>query len=311
MAEEHAVRHRVPRPADVLRMYGGFLGTVEVLNTDAEGRLILADAIVRAAEDEPGYLIETSTLTGARIVALGARTAGVMGSEVFRDRVAVLGREVGEDAWTMPLPDHIRSELDSRVADTLANVTGGRNAGMLVAGSSCASSCRTGWHGRTSTSPGPRSTPAGPTATRPRAGRARTHAGGGAGGHRRTADQPRLARGGIGSLQAQVASARTVAQHPLPRVVVAHPLRVADDLYVVDRHPQRPGELLGGRGAADPTPGPLTVLRDQHDRGVGDRRLRLYEGLDALACRRPRPQVRFVVRARAAQRSRPAPAAQS
>jgi leucyl aminopeptidase len=119
------------RPADVLRMYGG--KTVEVLNTDAEGRLILADAIVRATEDEPDYLIETSTLTGAQIVALGTRTAGVMGSEVFRDRVAVLGREVGEDAWTMPLPDHIRSELDSRVAD-LANVTGSRNAGMLVAG---------------------------------------------------------------------------------------------------------------------------------------------------------------------------------
>jgi leucyl aminopeptidase len=119
------------RPADVLRMYGG--KTVEVLNTDAEGRLILADAIVRAAEDEPDYLIETSTLTGAQIVALGTRTAGVMGSEVFRDRVAVLGREVGEDAWTMPLPDHIRSELDSRVAD-LANVTGSRNAGMLAAG---------------------------------------------------------------------------------------------------------------------------------------------------------------------------------
>jgi leucyl aminopeptidase len=119
------------RPSDVLTIYGG--KTVEVLNTDAEGRLILADAIVRAAEDEPDYLIETSTLTGAQIVALGTRTAGVMGSEVFRDRVAVLGREVGEDAWTMPLPDHIRSELDSRVAD-LANVTGSRNAGMLVAG---------------------------------------------------------------------------------------------------------------------------------------------------------------------------------
>jgi leucyl aminopeptidase len=119
------------RPGDVLRMYGG--KTVEVLNTDAEGRLILADAITRALEDGPDYLLETSTLTGAQLVALGMRTAGVMGSDVFRDRVAVLGREVGEDAWAMPFPEHIRGELDSRVAD-IANVTGHRNGGMLAAG---------------------------------------------------------------------------------------------------------------------------------------------------------------------------------
>jgi leucyl aminopeptidase len=119
------------RPGDVLRMYGG--RTVEVLNTDAEGRLILADAITRAVEDDPDYLLETSTLTGAQLVALGMRTAGVMGSDVFRDRVAVLGREVGEDAWAMPFPEHIRGELDSRVAD-IANVTGHRYGGMLAAG---------------------------------------------------------------------------------------------------------------------------------------------------------------------------------
>ena len=119
------------RPGDVLRMYGG--KTVEVLNTDAEGRLILADAIARAAEDSPDYLIETSTLTGAQLVALGMRTAGVMGSEELRDRVAALGRQVGEDAWAMPLPPHIREELDSRIAD-IANVTGQRWGGMLVGG---------------------------------------------------------------------------------------------------------------------------------------------------------------------------------
>jgi leucyl aminopeptidase len=119
------------RPGDVLRMYGG--KTVEVLNTDAEGRLILADAIVRALEDEPDYLIDTATLTGAQLVALGTRTAAVMGTEVFRDRVAVLARGVGEDAWAMPFPDHLRAELDSRVAD-IANVTGHRNGGMLAAG---------------------------------------------------------------------------------------------------------------------------------------------------------------------------------
>ena len=119
------------RPADVLTMYGG--KRVEVLNTDAEGRLILADAIVRAGEDSPTYLIETSTLTGAQRVALGDRIAGVMGSDDLRDRVVAAGDRVGEGMWPMPLPDELRAGLDSSVAD-LANITGDRMAGMLVAG---------------------------------------------------------------------------------------------------------------------------------------------------------------------------------
>jgi leucyl aminopeptidase len=119
------------RPADVLTMYGG--KKVEVLNTDAEGRLILADAIVRACEDSPAYLIETSTLTGAQRVALGDRTAGVMGSDDFRARVVAAGERVGEDMWGMPLPGYLRASLDSKVAD-IANVTGDRAAGMLAAG---------------------------------------------------------------------------------------------------------------------------------------------------------------------------------
>jgi len=119
------------RPGDVLTQYGGT--TVEVLNTDAEGRLILADAIVRACEDEPDYLIETSTLTGAQTVALGARTPGVMGSDEFRDRVAEISQAVGENGWPMPLPEELKDELKSSVAD-LANVSGSRFAGMLVAG---------------------------------------------------------------------------------------------------------------------------------------------------------------------------------
>ena len=119
------------RPGDVLTQYGGI--TVEVLNTDAEGRLILADAIVRACEDEPDYLIETSTLTGAQTVALGARTPGVMGSDEFRDRVAEISQMVGENGWAMPLPEELKDDLKSTVAD-LANVSGSRFAGMLVAG---------------------------------------------------------------------------------------------------------------------------------------------------------------------------------
>jgi leucyl aminopeptidase len=119
------------RPGDVLTQYGGT--TVEVLNTDAEGRLILADAIVRACEDDPDYLIETSTLTGAQTVALGARIPGVMGSDEFRDRVAAISQRVGENGWPMPLPDELKDDLKSTVAD-LANISGQRFAGMLVAG---------------------------------------------------------------------------------------------------------------------------------------------------------------------------------
>jgi leucyl aminopeptidase len=119
------------RPQDVLTMYGG--QRVEVLNTDAEGRLILADAIARACEDSPAYLLDTATLTGAQLVSLGARTAGVMGTdENLRARVVAAAALAGEGAWPMPLPEELRKDLDSPVAD-LANVTGHRNGGMLSA----------------------------------------------------------------------------------------------------------------------------------------------------------------------------------
>ncbi|WP_024793187.1 leucyl aminopeptidase [Tomitella biformata] len=118
------------RPGDVLTQYGGT--TVEVINTDAEGRLVLADAIALACEANPTYLIDTATLTGAQMVALGNRTPGVMGTDEFRDRVAKISQGVGENAWAMPLPAELRPDLDSRVAD-LANVTNHRWGGMLSA----------------------------------------------------------------------------------------------------------------------------------------------------------------------------------
>ncbi|MBT0565317.1 leucyl aminopeptidase [Williamsia sp. CHRR-6] len=119
------------RPGDVLTQYGGI--TVEVINTDAEGRLILADAIVRACEDRPDYLIDTATLTGAQMVALGTRTPGVMGTDEFRDRVAAISQSIGENGWPMPFPEELAADLKSRVAD-LANVTNHRWGGMLAAG---------------------------------------------------------------------------------------------------------------------------------------------------------------------------------
>jgi leucyl aminopeptidase len=128
---ENAVSGSSFRPSDVLTMRDG--RTVEVDNTDAEGRLILADAILRACEDSPDYLIETSTLTGGQLVALGTQTSGAMGSDQFRDRVVALGAAAGESLWPMPLPGHLQPSLDSPVADIM-NLPKERWASMLVAG---------------------------------------------------------------------------------------------------------------------------------------------------------------------------------
>ena len=119
------------RPADVITFRNG--KTAEITNTDAEGRVVLADAIARACEDEPDWLIETSTLTGAASVALGNRTAGVMGSDILRGRVIAASERTGEAMWPMPLPPELRKGLDSSVAD-LINANMNRLGGMLVGG---------------------------------------------------------------------------------------------------------------------------------------------------------------------------------
>jgi leucyl aminopeptidase len=120
------------RPSDVITIYGG--GTVEVLNTDAEGRLVLADALARSGEDSPDLLIDVATLTGAQLVALGPRIMGVMANDDgVRDGVVDAARRAGEAAWPMPLPEELRKGLDSTVAD-IANVAAERNGGMLVGG---------------------------------------------------------------------------------------------------------------------------------------------------------------------------------
>ncbi|WP_171109867.1 MULTISPECIES: leucyl aminopeptidase [Streptomyces] len=119
------------RPGDVLRMYSG--KTVEVLNTDAEGRLVLADALWAASEEKPDAIVDVATLTGAMMLALGNRTFGVMANdEAFRSAVHEAAEEVGEAAWPMPLPEHLRKGMDSATAD-IANM-GERMGGGLVAG---------------------------------------------------------------------------------------------------------------------------------------------------------------------------------
>ena len=119
------------RPSDVLTMRNG--KTVEVLNTDAEGRLILADAIARAGEEKPDIIIDVATLTGAQLIALGSHVYAVMGNDdALRAEITAVADAAGEQSWPMPLPAELRKSLDSEVAD-IANV-GERNGGMLVAG---------------------------------------------------------------------------------------------------------------------------------------------------------------------------------
>ncbi|MEV6203999.1 leucyl aminopeptidase [Streptomyces sp. NPDC051771] len=119
------------RPGDVLRMYGG--KTVEVLNTDAEGRLVLADAITKASEEHPDAIIDVATLTGAMVLALGERTFGIMANDDdYRTAIHEIAGEVGEQSWPMPLPADLRKTMDSPTAD-MANM-GVRMGGGLIAG---------------------------------------------------------------------------------------------------------------------------------------------------------------------------------
>ncbi|OKK19282.1 aminopeptidase [Streptomyces sp. CB00455] len=119
------------RPGDVLRMYSG--KTVEVLNTDAEGRLVLADALTKASEDNPDAIVDVATLTGAMVLALGNRTFGIMANDdAFRTSIHEIAEEVGEASWPMPLPADLRKSFDSPTAD-IANM-GERMGGGLLAG---------------------------------------------------------------------------------------------------------------------------------------------------------------------------------
>jgi leucyl aminopeptidase len=120
------------RPSDVITIYGGT--TVEVLNTDAEGRLVLADALARAGADTPDLIVDIATLTGAQVIALGKRVSAVMANDdALRDGIVDAAARTGEAMWPMPLPDELRKGLDSKVAD-LANVAADRDGGMLTAG---------------------------------------------------------------------------------------------------------------------------------------------------------------------------------
>ena len=120
------------KPGDVLRIRNG--KTVEVLNTDAEGRLVLADGLSLAVEAGVDAILDLATLTGSCVVALGRRIAGLMGNhEGWIEQVRHAAQRAGESVWPLPLPDEYRKQIDSDVAD-IKNVGGGRHAGALTAG---------------------------------------------------------------------------------------------------------------------------------------------------------------------------------
>ncbi len=119
------------RPGDVLTIRNG--KTIEVLNTDAEGRLVLADALAIASEGRPDAIVDLATLTGACMVALGPSIAGLMGrNDRFLSQVEAASEKTGERVWRLPLPSDYRKMLDSTVAD-MKNI-GGHWGGALTAG---------------------------------------------------------------------------------------------------------------------------------------------------------------------------------
>lgn len=119
------------RPSDVVVMRDGT--SVEILDTDAEGRMVLGDGICLASEKNPDWIVDIATLTGAQMVALGNDIAGVMGNDdAFRSSVVAAAGTAGEGAWPMPLPVELRKKLDTPTADIAHK--GDRDGGMLTAG---------------------------------------------------------------------------------------------------------------------------------------------------------------------------------
>jgi leucyl aminopeptidase len=130
---ENMISGSATRPGDVLNMYGG--KTVEVLNTDAEGRLVLADSLVLATEAKPDLIVDIATLTGHCVIALGDRVAGVMGndSDVI-GKVQDAAFLSGESVWPLPIPDEMGEKVrgNSKIAD-LAQHNTERWGGALYA----------------------------------------------------------------------------------------------------------------------------------------------------------------------------------
>lgn len=128
---ENMIGDAAARPGDVVRTYDGT--TVELSNTDAEGRIVLADALGRAVETKPDVIVDVATLTGHMVTALGDRIAGVMGDAEVVDILLAAARTAGEEAWPMPIPDYFDGRIrSSKIAD-LAQYDGIRWGGGIYA----------------------------------------------------------------------------------------------------------------------------------------------------------------------------------
>jgi len=123
---------RAYKPGDVLKALNG--KTMEVLNTDAEGRLILADALCFAERQNPDAIVDMATLTGACVIALGALVAGALGNdETLMGKVLAASERAGEPLWELPLVPEYRRDIRSKVAD-IKNIGGNREAGTVIGG---------------------------------------------------------------------------------------------------------------------------------------------------------------------------------
>jgi leucyl aminopeptidase len=130
-AVENMPAHNASKPGDVVRSMSG--QTIEILNTDAEGRLILCDALTYAAKFNPMTVIDVATLTGAVIVALGKHHSGLMSNdEALAQALISAGKASQDTLWQLPLDEEFDEQLHSNFAD-MANI-GGREAGSITAG---------------------------------------------------------------------------------------------------------------------------------------------------------------------------------
>ena len=291
---ENMVSGRAYRPGDVLTMYDG--QTVEVKNTDAEGRLVLADALAMAAESGAGSILEISTLTGPCVVALGDRVAGLFGDDDMVRRVERAAERAGELVWHLPMLEETRERVrtESTVADLL------QHNWVRFGGASWAAAFLSAFVGDT------------PFAHIDMAGPAWN--GGGPWGH-----VPSGATGfGVATLvEAVLATARDDGRASveavaaallavLTAVVLAHPVGHPDQPRVVRRDGQAVAEVVGPAHRRDPATGPLAVEGDQQQGVGGDGGPGLDEPLDALALGRPLAQVHLVAGLRLTHGGRPA-----
>ncbi|NBR25124.1 MAG: leucyl aminopeptidase, partial [Micrococcales bacterium] len=120
------------RPTDVITFRNG--KTVEITNTDAEGRIVMADGLVLASELKPDLIVDLATLTGAARVALGNRYSGLMGDDVAVDALKSAASTSGELVWHMPLPEELFDIIKSDIADMMNSKIGNPTGGMLVGG---------------------------------------------------------------------------------------------------------------------------------------------------------------------------------